>query len=338
MIILPYRKGKAPHGYPPHLAPVPVEDTSSLPVSRQVHQLVDASIAPNMKRAYRHALKKFDEVVAGWPVTDEVVANYLAGLFADEEKSPAPATCAQIVAAIKFRAKLNGAPAPTGPATDRVLAGIRRQGRGRGQGQGQGVNFSQADAAAAVAAGDGSLHGLRDAALIAVMSDGLLRISELAALEVSDLSFEPEGDGRATVRRSKTDQEGVGVVLFLGPPTVLRIKAWMEAAGIDDGPLFRRVYRGERNTVGTTPLSTVSVRTIIQRRCADSGGAPIRGLEGSVSGHSLRVGGAQSLAAGGASLAEMQTAGRWESPSMPGHYARGQLAARGAVARIRYDK
>ena len=39
--------------------------------------------------------------------------------------------------------------------------------------------------------------------------------------------------------------------------------------------------------------------------------------------HSLRVGGAQSLAAGGASLVEMQTAGRWQSPAMPGHYARG---------------
>ena len=92
------------------------------------------------------------------------------------------------------------------------------------------------------------------------------------------------------------------------------------------------MYRGETHRVGTGALSTVSVRTVIKRRCADSG------LGGSVSGHSLRIGGAQSLAAGGASLAEMQTAGRWTSPAMPGHYARGQLAARGAVARIRYDR
>ena len=46
----------------------------------------------------------------------------------------------------------------------------------------------------------------------------------------------------------------------------------------------------------------------------------------------------ESLAAGGASLVEMQTAGRWQSPAMPGHYARGQLAARGAVARVRYGR
>ena len=46
---------------------------------------------------------------------------------------------------------------------------------------------------------------------------------------------------------------------------------------------------------------------------------------------------AQSLAAGGATLVEMQIAGRWTSPQMPGHYARGQLAAKGAVARVRHQ-
>ena len=42
------------------------------------------------------------------------------------------------------------------------------------------------------------------------------------------------------------------------------------------------------------------------------------GIEGRVSGHSLRVGDAQSLAAGGASIVEMQTAGRWQhgAPSL----------------------
>ena len=55
-----------------------------------------------------------------------------------------------------------------------------------------------------------------------------------------------------------------------------------------------------------------------------------------MSGHSLRVGSAQSLAAAGASVVEMQQAGRWKSPAMPGQYARKQMARRGAVARLRY--
>ena len=46
-----------------------------------------------------------------------------------------------------------------------------------------------------------------------------------------------------------------------------------------------------------------------------------------MSGHSLRVGSAQSLAAAGASVVEMQQAGRWKSPSMPGQYARKQMGA-----------
>ncbi len=310
-----------------HAAPVAVKQAPSLTVSSQALELVQASISANTKRAYTAALARFDKAIGDNPVTDTVVANYLAALY-DAEKSPA--TCSQVVAALKFRAKLQDLPPPVGPRTNRVLAGIRRQGRGRGRGQATGVNFTQAEAAAAIAAGEGSLQGLRDAAIISVMSDGLLRVSELVALQVDDLAFEPDG-GRVTIRHSKTDQEGIGVVLYLGPPTVARVKAWLEAAKITCGPLFRRLHRGG-NVGGEKELSTLSVRQIIKRRCTAAG------VRGSVSGHSLRVGGAESLAAGGASIAEMQTAGRWRSPAMPGHYARGQLAVRGAVARIRYRR
>ena len=46
-------------------------------------------------------------------------------------------------------------------------------------------------------------------------------------------------------------------------------------------------------------------------------------LKGQFSGHSLRVGSAQSMATRGTSLVEMQTDGRWTSPTMPGRYSRG---------------
>ena len=92
------------------------------------------------------------------------------------------------------------------------------------------------------------------------MSDGLLRISEAAALEA-------EGANILTIRRSKTDQETEGAMQYIGGPTVARVRAWLSAAG--------------------------------------------------------------------ASVVEMQTAGRWQSPPCPAGYARGQLAARGAVAKLR---
>ena len=59
------------------------------------------------------------------------------------------------------------------------------------------------------------------------------------------------------------------------------------------------------------------------------------GIGGRVSGHSLRIGAAQSLAERDVSLAELQRAGRWKSPAMPGYYVRGQEASRGAVPRLR---
>ena len=50
------------------------------------------------------------------------------------------------------------------------------------------------------------------------------------------------------------------------------------------------------------------------------------------------MGSAQSLSAAGAGVVEMQQAGRWMLPDMPGRYARAQLADRGAVARLRYGR
>ena len=182
-----------------HTTLVAVKQAPSLTVSSRALELVQASISANTKRAYTAALARFDKAIGDNPVTDTVVANYLAALY-DAEKSPA--TCSQVVAALKFRAKLQDLPPPVGPRTNRVLAGIRRQGRGRGRGQASGVNFTQAEAAAAIAAGEGSIQGLRDATIISVMSDGLLRVSELVALQVDDLAFEPDG-GRVTIRHSK---------------------------------------------------------------------------------------------------------------------------------------
>ena len=310
---------------------VQVEAAPLAAPSAAVAGLVAASIADNTKRTYAAALKRLDAALAGQDLTDASLAVYLASLHA---AGLSPAVAAMAVAAVKFRCRLQGLASPVGPATDRVLAGLRREGKGRGRGQVDGVRFSEVDTAAAVAANDsGSVAGLRDAALLAVASDGLLRVSEIAALDVGDVEAEADGSGRLLVGESKTDQEGQGAVLYLGAPTVTRVNAWLAAAGHQDGPLFRRVRRGG-HVEGDSGrrLSVNAIRQIIRSRAAAVG------IEGRVSGHSLRVGGAQSLAAGGASLVEMQTAGRWQSPAMPGHYARGQLAARGAVARVRYGR
>ena len=212
-----------------------------------------------------------------------------------------------------------------------MLAGLKRATRGRGPGQVAALDWRGADLAAGIAAnGGGCLAGLRDAAMILTGSDALLRVSELAALDWQDLDLEGDGGGSLTVRHSKTDQEGAGHTRYLGPPTVEALRRWRTAAGLegDGGAVFRAVRKGGKR-IGAR-LDARNIRRIIVTR------ARAAGIEGRVSGHSLRVGGAQSLGAAAAGLVELQQAGDWRSPSMPAHYARGQLAARGAVARLRY--
>ena len=296
--------------------------SKTLAAGGTAHQLAGASIAENTWRAYSGALRRLEEWLGGRPLSDPLLAAYLGHLF---DAGVSPAVAGQVVASVRFRAHLAGIPSPAGEATTRVLAGFRRAGRARGRGPADGVRWEQADAAAALAANGGALAGLRDAAILAIASDALLRVSEVAALEFADVN---PSDSTVTVRHSKTDPEGAGAVAYLGPATLKRIRTWTTAAGINSGPLFRRIAKGGRR-VGER-LTSRSVRAIIRAR------ATAAGVAGRVSGHSLRVGAAQSLAAAGATLVEMQQAGRWRSPAMPGLYVRGQLAARGAVARLRY--
>ena len=290
------------------------------------HRLVRASIADNTRRAYLRAMRDLEDWldVNGRTISDDAIRGYLIELF---EAGRAPATAQQIVAAVEFRAKLHQEPSPVGPMTRRVLAGFARLGAGRGRGQATGLRWEDADRIARHAASEG-LTGLRDAAVVAVMSDAMLRVSEAAAIDVDHIRPSP-GGATLFVPRSKSDQAGEGATQYLGRTTIELVQRWRDAAGIHDGPLFRAVYR---DAVKARAITAKTVTRIIQRRAAECG------LDDGVSGHSLRVGAAQSLAAGGASLVEMQVEGRWKSTRMPARYAAGEMAERGAVARLRYGR
>ena len=109
----------------------------------------------------------------------------------------------------------------------------------------------------------------------AVASDGLLRVSEVAALDVGDVQAEANGSGRLFVGESKTDQEGRGVVLYLGALTVSRVNAWLAAAGHQDGPLFRRVRvgggRNENAIIARQPAGPRRVRLVARNRWQPAG-------------------------------------------------------------------
>lgn len=84
--------------------------------------------------------------------------------------------------------------------------------------------------------------GLRDRALLSVAYDTGLRASELVAVALEHIVPATDPEARLlTIPRHKGDQEGEGATAFLSPRSVRAIAAWTEAAGIDAGPLFRRV-------------------------------------------------------------------------------------------------
>ncbi|MFC7694277.1 tyrosine-type recombinase/integrase [Paeniroseomonas aquatica] len=169
----------------------------------------------------------------------------------------------------------------------------------------------------------------RDLTLIRTMRDMLARRSEIVALEVADLEFATDGTATVLIRRSKTDQAGVGEVCWLAKQTTQLLRDLLKATGITAGPLFRPISKA--GVVGTTALASGEGSRILKRLAQKAGLEPSR-----ISGHSARVGMAQDLVARGADLPAVMQAGRWKTPAMPARYAERLLAGRSVVAR--FDK
>ncbi len=247
--------------------------------------------------------------------------KYITSLH-DNGKSPA--TIGQLVAAVKWQLKHQSQETLNFPITQATLAGIRREGKDRGRGQVDGLIWQDVERVCIYAETEGTLIGLRDSVMIRLMSDCLLRISEVVAVNVGDFK-----GSTLTLRSSKTDQEGAGETLYVCENTRELLKQYRERAEITRGAVFRHIRRGGH--VQSERLTTVSARRIIQKRAHT-------GVEGFISGHSLRVGSAISLAQAGATVVDMQVAGRWKSSQRPAHYAKAELAERGAIARFKDGK
>ncbi|MDA9396416.1 hypothetical protein WN73_38555 [Bradyrhizobium sp. CCBAU 45394] len=157
-----------------------------------------------------------------------------------------------------------------------------------------------------------TLAGTRDRALLLLGFAGALRRTELAAIEVSSrpsaAAWVEEGEDGLTVylARSKGDQEGVGQRIGIPYGSNLKTcpvrawRAWLQVAGITEGPAFRAVSR--HGHLGEEAMCDHSVALIIKRTI--SAGAIANGasteeaalMAKSYGGHSLRRGLATSAA------------------------------------------
>ena len=111
-----------------------------------------------------------------------------------------------------------GLPDPS--KTEPVCLALKRMARSLGTRQRQAAPLGDTEVAQILATAGTDLADIRDVALVLTMRDLLARRSEIVALDLDDLRRADGGAGTALIRRSKTDQTGVGEVRWLSPPTV----------------------------------------------------------------------------------------------------------------------
>jgi integrase len=150
------------------------------------------------------------------------------------------------------------------------------------------------------------LHGLRDRALLLVAYDSMRRRSELISLRIEDIEWLPEDKAFVLLRKSKTDQHGSGKWIQLTPETTYALHQWLSAAKINEGLIFR----GVRSSGTITDSLCESRISRIYKTHARKAGFEESVVQ-SISGHSMRVGGAQDLLNIGASLAQIMFKGGW---------------------------
>jgi site-specific recombinase XerD len=271
--------------------------------------LAKAEKAVSTRRAYGTDFRLFKvwcegKGVSSLPASPETVAAFLA---AETGNGTKPSTLGRRVAAIRYAHKLAHLDTPTdSEAVKATLRGIRRTFGG--------AKVRKAPAIAAkvqamVALVPDNLTGLRDRALLLLGFAGAFRRSELVALDVADIE-EIEIGLLVTIRHSKTDQEREGVTIAIARGVIAcpakALREWLDAAGIEAGPIFRPINKGGK--VAAERLSCRSVANIVKSY------ATLAGFDATTfSGHSLRSGFLTSAAAKGASIFKMMDVSRHKS-------------------------
>jgi integrase len=300
----------APH--PPALAPGEIATA---------RDYIDASRAASTRKAYAADWNRFSlwcrqRDASPLPAEPALVAVYLSALA----KRQAPPSIARALAAIAHAHRRAGEVAPHraegGMVIADMLAGIRRSRRTRPDRK----DAADADVVMRLlwSIEGETLAALRDRALIAFGMALAARRSELVALDVADLAWEPNGL-LVTIRRSKTDQEAEGAVVAVPEGRRLtplaHLRAWLAAADITEGPVFRPLWKGNR--ARHARLSDHAVARIVQTRAAAAGLDPAR-----YAGHSLRAGFVTSAARAGADVWKIQQVSRHKSMQVLSGYVR----------------
>ncbi len=313
------------------LVPADLSDLDEDEVGKAIQAFVRNAVASSTREVYARAMRTFER----WcqeqgqpqvPADPRTVAGFLS-MAAQDGKSQA--SLGVILGAIRAAHLSQGLPSPTDhPLVRLVMRGAARANAGRrpdrrkqplrgddelhrmimkiegeidGSDMLDGRTLRGAELREQRALERINLAGHRDRAVLLLGFAGALRRSEIAALDLKDLRWAPQGL-ILTVPRSKADQEGKGREIGIVPGErhcpIAALKTWLSEARIDGGPLFRRISRGAN--VSEKRLNGASIARLVKDRAKAAGLDP-----DDFSGHSLRSGFLTSAASSGASIWKM---------------------------------
>lgn len=240
--------------------------------------------------------------VVSLPADPRTIAAYLGELAATLK----PATIERRVSAIsEVHADHEFASPASHPMVRATLRGIRASAADKGIRQTQKAPALKNDLTRMLESLPANgLIAARDRALLLVGFGAALRRSELAALTVADITFEGDRGVTVLIRRSKTDQSGVGLSKAIqsgrskSTCAASAVREWLALAGITEGPVFRPINR--HGQVGADAISDHAIAKMVKARAGAVGLDPAQ-----YSGHSLRAGLATSAALAGASAIDI---------------------------------
>jgi integrase len=271
-----------------------------------IMEKLDGAYAPNTLRAYRADMLEFIEFAAkqgemGMPYCSQVVSPHLLESARTGIKT---STIKRKAASISAVHRLAGYPDPTKSAEVKLT--IRKIERQLGNRFKQAYPITRAVLNKLLVVCSDDLRGKRNRALLLLAYNSMRRRSELVSLRIEDMEYPSENGASILLRKSKTDQFGSGHWIHLANETTLAIQDWLEAAGIKEGFLLRGI-----DAKGAVTESLCDSRVgRIYKKLAALAGLDARAV-GAISGHSMRVGGAQDLLITGASLPQIMVKGGW---------------------------
>lgn len=282
-----------------------INDTSSQKLADLLIH-VDGAYAPNTIRAYKADMYEFITYCdktgeCALPAAPKTVAAFLMQTVPQGVKS---STIRRKVSSISAIHRLSSLDDPTKHSEVRITQ--RKIYRQLGTRFDQAYPITKTLLTKLLGSCGNDLHGLRDRALLLVAYESMRRRSELTSLRVEDIEWLANDGATILLRKSKTDQYGSGKWIYLSAETTHALRQWLSTTKIKGGLIFRGVRSSGAITDGLCESRISRIYKALARKAGLS-----EKLVQSISGHSMRVGGAQDLLNVGASLPQIMVKGGW---------------------------